>query len=595
MRLSIKQTIAAIKLASRAFRSYRGYIALLALLSFLSGLLEGIGVNAVIPLLAIVTGAASGGSDAISKAIESLFVLVNVDFSIKFILIFIIILFVLKTAAVLFINYIKVRISASYEQEMRTSLFQNMLGSNWQYLLDQKLGHLETILMTNIRFASEFLGQISEVIIVGIGLVIYTTIALNIDVRITLLTLAIGFFLLLVLRPLLTRTRTAAVATAAANREAAHYINESVSGMKTIKAFGTSQIIANRGDRLFKHFRDLRIRTMLLKSIGSSLFQPISVVFVSVIFAVSYKLPGFEFASLVAVVYLIQRIFSYIQQLQGNLHNMTESIPYLEHVLAYEEETMRFQDIPSGRERFRLIENIAFDKVAFTYDNKTPVLSNLTLSIPKGSFCGIVGPSGSGKTTLVDLLLRLFQPTSGSITIDGVPINEIAIKDWHAKVGYVSQDLFLTNDTVANNILFYDDSFSDAELKEAAKKAHCLDFVEKLPLGFNTPVGERGVRLSVGQRQRIVLARVLIRKPEFLVLDEATSALDNESEAQVQKVIEALKGEMTVLAIAHRTSTIVNADHIFVMGDGTVIEEGEPQKLLANPGSAFHKLVNVGS
>src|SRR3989344_775459 len=278
----------AIRLAYRAFGSYKLQIALLTALSFVSSLVEGIGVNAIIPLLAIVTGAASGGSDPISQALGNLFLFFNIDFSIKFILIFIVALFVLKAVAVLLINYIKIRIASRDEQELRTTLFRKMLNAKWNYLLSQKLGHLETVLMTNVRFGSELLAQISEVVIGGVGVIVYSAIALNISPKITLITLTIGLILLLILRPLLSRTRQTAIATSGANKQAAHYINESVSGMKTVKTLGAGGAIAERAERLFALFRELRVRTLLLKSVGTSLFQPISIIFVSAVFAVSY-------------------------------------------------------------------------------------------------------------------------------------------------------------------------------------------------------------------------------------------------------------------------------------------------------------------
>lgn len=582
------------RLARRAFGPYKSQIALLTLLSFVSGLLEGIGVNAIIPLLAIVTGAASGGSDPISKAIEQFFLFIGVDFSIKFILVFVIVLFMLKTVAVLLINYIKVRITSNYEQEMRATLFRKMLAAEWGFLLKQKVGHFETVLMTNVRFGSEFLGQISESIIAGVTLLVYSVIALNISPRVTLVALTVGLVLLLVLKPLLQRTRRAAVATSQANKNAAHYINESVSGMKTIKTLGVSGIIAERGARLFRLFRELRVRTMLLKSVGSSLFQPISIIFVSIIFAISYKLPGFQFASLVAIIYLIQRIFTYIQQLQGNLHHMTESVPYLENVLEYERDAEVRADHLGGTAPFSFTQELTFDRVGFSYAADTPILHEVSFRLPKGAFYGVVGSSGGGKTTLVDLLLRLFRPTTGTIRLDGVPIAAIDERAWRRKVGYVSQDLFLMNDTIANNIRFYDESITDDELIRVARMAAIYDFIESSPLGFDTPVGERGAELSAGQRQRVVIARALARDPELLILDEATSALDTESEAQIERVIANLKGRVTVLAIAHRLALIANADTVLVLDKGTVAEQGEPKRLLADPNSVFARLAHAG-
>lgn len=585
----------ALRLARFAFGSYKPQIILLAFLSFLSGLLEGIGVNALIPLLAIVTGVASGGSDPVSRAIEGFFQLLNIDFSVKFILLFIIALFILKSLAILLIHYIKIRITSNYEQETRAMLFRAMLGAGWRFLLKQKLGHLETMLMTNVRFGSEFLGQVSEAIIAGVTLLVYAVIAFNVSPGVTTVALSTGFVLFALLRPLLDRTRRTAAATASANKQASHYINEHVTGMKTIKALGMTAVIAERAERMFRHFRELRIRTMLFKSIGSSLFQPVTIIFVSAIFAISYKMPGFEFASLVAVLYLVQRIFTYTQQLQGNVHHMAESIPYLEHILEYAREARTERESPSGSAPFSFARELALTGVSFSYEPGVPVLSGVHLRVPKGAFYGIVGSSGGGKTTLVDLLLRLLEPTAGTIALDGVPIQDIDRDAWRRKVGYVSQDLFLVNDTIGNNIRFYDASITDEAVVRAAKLAAIYDFISESPRGFDTRVGERGTELSAGQRQRIVIARALARDPELLILDEATSALDNESEAQIERVLGNLKNRMTILAIAHRLPLVKNADRIVVLEGGAVVEEGTLEALRADPTSAFSRLARAGT
>ena len=206
---------------------------------------------------------------------------------------------------------------------------------------------------------------------------------------------------------------------------------------------------------------------------------------------------------------------------------------------------------------------------------------------------GLIGPSGAGKTTIVDLLLRLFRPNSGELLIDGANIDELDKKSWHKNIGYVSQDIFLLNDTIENNIRFYNNALNHKDIVEATRSANIYDFIETLPDKFQTLVGERGIQLSGGQRQRIVLARILARKPSILVLDEATSALDNESEHKIQEAIKGLRGKLTILIVAHRLSTVMHEDKIAVLKDGIIAEEGGPQELLNNSQSYFYKNYNI--
>ena len=242
---------------------------------------------------------------------------------------------------------------------------------------------------------------------------------------------------------------------------------------------------------------------------------------------------------------------------------------------------------------FLFKKSFEFRDVSFGYSADQPVLQNISFEVRKGEMVGIIGPSGVGKTTLVDLILRLFSPQAGTILLDGKDIAAIKLDSWRKNIGYVAQDIFLMNDSVGNNIKFYDESMTDKQIAEAARQADLYEFIQSLPEKFETIVGERGLRLSAGQRQRIVIARILARKPELLILDEATSALDNESEAQIQAVIKKLKGRVTVFAIAHRLSTVMDSDKLMVLEGGRLVEQGEPQKLMADKNSYFFRSYEI--
>jgi subfamily B ATP-binding cassette protein MsbA len=226
-------------------------------------------------------------------------------------------------------------------------------------------------------------------------------------------------------------------------------------------------------------------------------------------------------------------------------------------------------------------QSIQFDQVSFGYEPNNQVLRQLSFHVNRGEVLAVVGPSGGGKTTLTNLLLRFYDVTGGRLLIDDVDIRKYALASLRGQIALVTQQTILFNDTVRNNIMYGRSHCSEGEIIAAARAAHALDFIEALPLGFDTVIGESGARLSGGQRQRLSIARALLKNAPILILDEATSALDNESEREVQRALDNLMQNRTTIVIAHRLSTIQNADRIIVLKDGQLIEEGRHEDLLA--------------
>ena len=584
--------ITILKLSNLAFGKYKLQIFVLTVLGFLSGLLGAISINTLIPLFSFVTKQGKG-DDFISQTIERAFLFFGIDFRIKYLLVFVCLLFILQAFVIVIFSYISSKITLGYEEKTKSRLFSSILKANWGYLLKEKLGHLETVLVVNVKNSSGLLSHISGTIMVILTMVVYILVAINISVYITLIALILGLIFFLITKPFIYKARMISYEVDKTNREISHHVNENILGMKTVKAMFVQNQVGDIGERYFIKLRDLGIKFTLI-SVGTSMFvQPASLIFICIIFAFSYKSPNFNLAALIAVIYLIRQIFSYFEQLQKRILNMSSLIPYLKKVLEYEELADRYKENDFGRLPFEFKNILEFKNVDFFYNIDRNILENLSFSVKKGEMIGLIGHSGAGKTTIVDLFLRLFQPSKGKILIDDVNIEDISMEQWRRNISYISQDMFLENGTIAENIKFYDEKITDGDMEEAAKMANIYEFIQTLPDKFSTLIGERGVLLSAGQRQRIVIARVLAKKPKILVMDEATSALDNESEIQIQKIIENLKGKITVLVIAHRLSTVINSDRLLVLENGKIVEQGVPRELLKDKKTYFYKVYNI--
>jgi ATP-binding cassette subfamily B protein/subfamily B ATP-binding cassette protein MsbA len=240
-----------------------------------------------------------------------------------------------------------------------------------------------------------------------------------------------------------------------------------------------------------------------------------------------------------------------------------------------------------------LAQSIQFKRVSLFYsDSPPPALEDICFTLPKGNMLALVGASGSGKSSIADLITGLYKPTTGTIFIDNIPLTDLDISSWQNRLGVVSQDTFLFNASISENIAFGTPGATKDKIKAACASAQAAGFIEDLPDSYDTVVGERGYRLSGGQRQRLSLARAILRDPELLILDEATSALDSRSEQLVQQAIDRFERDHTVLVIAHRLSTIVKADKILVLDKGKVIEDGNHNSLIAAKGTYYNMWVS---
>ncbi|MBL7975810.1 MAG: ABC transporter ATP-binding protein, partial [Candidatus Kapabacteria bacterium] len=359
-------------------------------------------------------------------------------------------------------------------------------------------------------------------------------------------------------------------------------LQEGISGIRIIKAFNGEGII---GKRFRQHSVDY-LRNSVKMTRVNDLVPSISEIFViaalcvvlyvggDMVFAVPQQMKG---AELMTFLFALFAIMSPVNAITSVPSNIQRGLVAAEKVYAVIDQEPTIIDGTQTITSFK--ENVTFNNVTFAY-NTDDVVKNVTLSIPYGKKVALVGASGSGKSTLVDLLIRFYDPKSGTITMDGLDIKNLTLESYRSRFGIVSQEAILFNDTIANNIAFGAKEINQSDIENAARIAYADEFIKHLPDGYNTYIGDRGVMLSGGQRQRIAIARAIAQNPDILIFDEATSALDSESEKIVQNAINNVLENRTAVIVAHRLSTIINADLIVVFDRGVIAEQGTHKELI---------------
>ena len=371
-------------------------------------------------------------------------------------------------------------------------------------------------------------------------------------------------------------------------------LQESFSGIKVIKAFGLEKQVSDRFKKVnldyFYQYRKYIKYESLAMPVSETIisFGIAGVVYFGGSQVMSGQMTASEFFSFITAMVMV---FNPIKKLQSSYNTLQRSAGAAERVFRLLDEPKLISENPDAMEIGRSSGNIEFSNVSFSYGEE-PILKNISLTASTNQMIALVGPSGGGKSTLVSLIPRFHDVSAGAIIIDGQDIRDIKLKSLVDNIALVDQETILFNETIANNIRYGKPDAKIEEVIEAAKAAYAHDFIEQLPEGYDTSIGDRGIRLSGGQRQRICIARALLKNAPILILDEATSALDTESEQMVQQALDNLMVNRTTFVIAHRLSTVLHADIIIVLENGRIVEQGSHEDLLSNSGlySRLHNL-----
>ncbi|HSQ21226.1 MAG TPA: ABC transporter ATP-binding protein, partial [Coriobacteriia bacterium] len=448
-------------------------------------------------------------------------------------------------------------------------------------------------LINDVEAVNSFLGQsFRRVIASTLGVLATLTGMLLVDARLALATLAIVPLVLLVTRLFGSIARRTFRRRQEAIGDVSSTLTEQLSGIKVAQAFDRTE----RDRAGFSERNAMNRDANIAAATVSSAFSPVLAVITATATALGAGYGGWLAATGVVSVGVVVAFFAYARSFLSGITQLSSMYAETQAALAGGERVFALMDLPpevpetaEAIDPGRLSGRVTFDDVVFRYGDGPVVLDGIDLDIAPGETVAIVGPTGAGKSTLVSLLARFYEPVSGRILVDDRDLRDLDLAAYRANLGAVLQDPFLFSGTIAENIRYGRLNATDAEVEEAARGAQVLDLIERLPYGFETPVGERGAALSGGQRQLVAFARALLVNPAILILDEATSSVDTRTEAAIREALRALLADRTAIVIAHRLSTVREADRIVVLEHGRITETGTYAELLA-AGGLFSRL-----
>ena len=575
----------AIRTLRPLLKFYPWAIPAIIVIGLASSLLEGLGISLFIPFLQSFSQSVQfESSNYLVNLITQPFI--NIPLKVRTIVIPLLILgtIFLKNTLLYLSSALFSWFNWRTSHRLRSEIFQQVMSVSYNFLERTPTGKIVSTLDKETWQTSQALSSLVTIIISICTIAVYSVFLLLLSWRLTLL---VGVFMMAISSSIQFLTRQIkhlGHQAALANAEFVHRALEGIAGAKIIRTFNREAYEQSLFDRASNRVCNSFMKLDLLSGAVSPLSEVLSTALLTLVLVVILQnqtgLP--TLLTFIFMLYRLQPQIQYLDSARVNLIALTASVDAVMSLL----DRSNKKYIRPGKIPFQKLElAISFESVTFSYNpQEKPALKDISICIPKGKTTAIVGLSGAGKSTIINLICRFYDVDRGEIYVDGTPLRQLDLKTWRSSMAIVSQDIYLFSTTVRENIVYGRLDATEAEIVAAAKQAKAHEFISELPQGYDTKVGDRGVRLSGGQRQRIALARAIIRNPEILILDEATNALDTISEHSIQEALNRFSQDRTTIAIAHRLSTVERADQIIVLEKGRVVEQGNIQQLLQRNG-----------
>jgi ATP-binding cassette, subfamily C, bacterial len=487
-----------------------------------------------------------------------------------------------------------VRAGSAFVVALRTSLYAGMARANWLFLARSRSADFSHVLTDEMQRVYVLTYETLNIVSGTVITIVYIALAMRISPMMTTGVLVSGGVLVVLLGPHIGRSHRQGRQLSSANRRLWATIAELLASLKTAKSYSAEERHIQTMEDISKEIAAAEVKTGWISASSSLGFDIGSVIALALLVYIGLTQFGLPSGAVLMLVFVVARVMPRVALVQRSLEFVAHRLPAFEAIMELETRLVAEQEHPApSKDPVPVLDSVRLSHVSFAYGTPDRMaVDDLTLEIPRGTIAAILGPSGSGKSTVADIVTGLQRPQRGHLSIDGRILDDSLIASWRKEIGYVSQDTFVFHDTVRANLLWANPAATDADLAAALQMAKA-DFVYSLEAGLETVLGDRGVLVSGGERQRLALARALLRRPQLLVLDEPTSALDVENERYILDAILRLRGQVTTLLITHRLSAVRRADRIYLMEQGRLVESGSWEELTARPGSRFRAMSEV--
>ena len=568
---------------------------LLIFLNVISAIVESLGILLFIPFLEQLTPTSAPPSGQSRGLLSSVLAMLNVG-SVAGTLGVLVVLFVVKGMIVFCVLTYRETLLNRTRQRVRDQLLECYSNLDYRYAIQQSSGFFGNLVVGETDRAGLAMEAFCHVVSALITASIFFVIAFFLYSSVSVFMLmGVGLSFLL-LRNLSARARSYSIRISSLSGRLNGFLIQSLRAFKYVKTTARFALLRSQFSAISADSNQTRNKLALVNATLVAVQEPVLVICLACIVYYSVIIQRSHIAFVVVAVLFVYRCMIEVGHFNRHWQWLSSYAGGLEQVWGALRKMKQRREEQGGEAAADFEEAIELRDVSYAYQERL-ILADMNIRIPKDTSIAFVGASGAGKTTLVDLLTGVLKPTRGTVNLDNKDLRTVNLFRYRESIGYVEQDTLVFDDTIANNISMRWGTSVDAgtwaRIRDASRLSHCDEFLERLPEGYDTVVGERGVKLSGGQRQRLAIARELFRQPNILILDEATSSLDSQSETYIQQSIEQLRGSLTIVIISHRLSTIKNVDFIYVLQEGRIIEQGTFAELSRRQTSAFRRMCEL--